>query len=60
MTNIFWILGNAFLIILILLRVPRARATFTNINKNPKALDIAIPSLVVIFLVGTYYLNVYS
>jgi hypothetical protein len=60
MTNIFWILGNAFLIVLILLRVPSPKSTFTNIDKNPKILDVAIKSLTVLYLSSTSYLNIYN
>jgi hypothetical protein len=60
MTNIFWILGNAFLIILILLRVPSPKATFTTIDKNPKILDFALKSLTIVYLTSNSYLNIYN
>ena len=60
MTNIVWILGNILLMALILLRVPIPKATFTNIDKNPKILDVTITSLTVIYLMSGSYLNIYN
>lgn len=60
MTNLFWILGNVFLIILILLRVPSPKATFKTIDKNPKILDFALKSLTLIYLSSASYLNIYN
>jgi hypothetical protein len=59
MATIFWTLGYATLITLILLRIPKLKATSTNIDKNPKILDVLIQAMIGIYLVSNAYLNVY-
>jgi hypothetical protein len=60
MTTVFWTLGNAFLTLLILLRVPRIKATSTNIDTNPKILNITIWIATIVYLISNSYLNIYN
>jgi hypothetical protein len=58
MTTIFWALGNVFLIILILLRIPRRKSTI--IDKNPKILNVLIKIFIGIYLISNCYLNIFQ